>query len=373
YTLNGTLVIPNTELSEYPVVIFIHGSGPMDRDETVPFTSQNSLCLYPDLYGDTIKIFKEISEYIENRGIATFRYDKRTYTYGASLDIEKIRPYDFITDAVSAVNYIKNQPKIDENNIFIIGHSQGANFLPIIAEQFNVKGLVNLACLARPIDSVYAEQIKYIFKTCGDSIQGETYYDQYMEAFFQIRNNRWNEDIPIDGVYSKFWKDWINITDSSIIRYQENSDNILFLQGTDDINVPPINAERFSNNLSDNVDVILFQGLNHYFSNSTLAQVDNRVLDTISEWISRKLLINDNIKHHYSSKLLIKYLNDRIEIRTPNNENIINAILFDLNGRQINNFFPRNSLIIQRSGISQKIYVIKIVTKRSIYINKLVL
>ena len=82
-TLNGTLAIPDSE-GPHPVVVLVHGSGPNDRNATFPISDTESVlpCLFPDLFGDTIRSFRDISDALVKSGIAVFRYDKRTFTYG---------------------------------------------------------------------------------------------------------------------------------------------------------------------------------------------------------------------------------------------------------------------------------------------------
>ena len=59
--LPGTLTLPAGQ-GPFPALILVHGSGPGDRDETVG----------PN------KPFRDLSEGLNERGIAVFRYDKRT-------------------------------------------------------------------------------------------------------------------------------------------------------------------------------------------------------------------------------------------------------------------------------------------------------
>ena len=60
--LPGTLILPDGE-GPFPVVVFVHGSGPSDRDETI----------------NGNKPFKDLAEGLAEKGIASYRYDKRTY------------------------------------------------------------------------------------------------------------------------------------------------------------------------------------------------------------------------------------------------------------------------------------------------------
>ena len=59
--LPGTLILPDGE-GPFPVVVFVHGSGPSDRDETI----------------NGNKPFKDLAEGLAEKGIASYRYDKRS-------------------------------------------------------------------------------------------------------------------------------------------------------------------------------------------------------------------------------------------------------------------------------------------------------
>ena len=96
-TLNGTLSIPNGT-GPFPTVVFVHGSGPNDRDQTLHITGGNAQCLYPGIYNDTVRNFQDLASAFRDYGIAVLRYDKRTFTYQTELDPKEIIPYDFITD-----------------------------------------------------------------------------------------------------------------------------------------------------------------------------------------------------------------------------------------------------------------------------------
>ena len=65
FPLNGQLVLPDDLTERVPAVVFVHGSGPSNMDEQI-------YSLTP---------FKDLAEGLAERGIASIRYDKRTYAY----------------------------------------------------------------------------------------------------------------------------------------------------------------------------------------------------------------------------------------------------------------------------------------------------
>jgi len=99
--VTGDIRLPATVLQpgdDVPIVVMVHGSGALDRDETV-FSN---------------KPFREIAEGLAARGIATLRYDKRTFVYRqpvATMDDETI------LDALSAISVAHRYSK----RVYLLG------------------------------------------------------------------------------------------------------------------------------------------------------------------------------------------------------------------------------------------------------------
>ncbi|MCD6323108.1 MAG: DUF3887 domain-containing protein, partial [Clostridiales bacterium] len=111
YPLSGALAIPESD-ALVPAVIIVHGSGPSDRNGA---SGGNA-------------VYLDIAKQLYNEGIASLRYDKRTYAY-------KNMPegyYDDLTvweetidDVVQAFELLRTQEGIDPDKIYIAGHSLG--------------------------------------------------------------------------------------------------------------------------------------------------------------------------------------------------------------------------------------------------------
>ena len=71
YPLDGLLTLPDGTEGPFPAVVMVHGSGPSNKDERV-------LKLTP---------FKDLAEGLAKRGIASLRYDKRTFAYGRKMAV----------------------------------------------------------------------------------------------------------------------------------------------------------------------------------------------------------------------------------------------------------------------------------------------
>jgi alpha-beta hydrolase superfamily lysophospholipase len=147
--LSGTLTIPDTN-KPCPVVLLIPGSGQIDRDDN-----------HKKIH---INLFRDLTNHLTDLGIGTFRYDKRGV--GASQgDYWTTGLYDNVADALSALTYLKKQPGIDSELIFLLGHSEGAIIsTKLAAEGADVTGIVLLGGTARSGEDVLKWQVLQVVK-----------------------------------------------------------------------------------------------------------------------------------------------------------------------------------------------------------------
>jgi len=147
YPLKGMLTLPENTTAPVPAVVLVHGSGSSNMDEKV-------MKLTP---------FKDLAEGLAQHGVASLRYDKRSFTHGFKMvrSKEPITVWqETIEDAVLAAEMLRNDPRIDRDRVFIIGHSMGAMLAPRIdAEGGNFRGLVLMAGTPRKIEEVLEDQI----------------------------------------------------------------------------------------------------------------------------------------------------------------------------------------------------------------------
>jgi hypothetical protein len=126
--LAGTLTIPEGP-GPFKTVILISGSGGQNRNE--------------EILGH--KPFLVIADYLSRNGIAVLRYDDRGV--GASQGIyTEATSADLATDGEAALAFLRNKPKISQNAIGLMGHSEGGLIAPIIyATDPGVGFIVSLA------------------------------------------------------------------------------------------------------------------------------------------------------------------------------------------------------------------------------------
>ncbi len=255
--LPGILIIPKGE-GPFPAVVLLQGSGPSDKDESI----------------GALKPFRDLAEGLAGNGIAVYRFDKRTYVYGAELAAKK----DFsledetIEDAVNAVQLLAGQDRIDPKRIFVLGHSLGGNAVPAIAEklkQASVKacGYIMMAASPRPLDVLMKEQYDYLYSLLPEiTEEQQAEKDALLAELDRLRNlDSMTEDDVVAGVYASYWK-WLAAYDI-LQAAEEITEPVLLLQGEEDYQVTMTDFAIWQETFGEknNWQMISYPGLTHLF------------------------------------------------------------------------------------------------------------
>jgi len=181
FPLAATLTVP-VGAGPFPAVVLVHGSGPNDRDATV----------------GAIKIFKDLAEGLATAGIATLRYEKRTFRYApATLAIDT----EVVDDAVAAVALLRAQGEVDRTRVVVVGHSLGGLLAPEIATRAGrVAGVVLLAPPARPPWDIILGQMRYL-RAPAATIKA-------IELAITVINIGHGDHESILGIPFAYWRDW---------------------------------------------------------------------------------------------------------------------------------------------------------------------
>lgn len=227
--LNGTLTLPRGR-GPFPVVVMLSGSGPSDQDESV---------------GD-VKPFLDIADGLAAHGVATLRYDKRTYDYPSSIDLSTYTPTEeYVPDALAAIHLLQRRSDIDQSSIFVLGHSEGGTMAPKVVEADpQVAGLILLAAADQPFGATLERQITYLATLPGTvGQQAKKALPEADEAAQQIDNPRlsmanhstWPTSPLAGGLGAAYWLDLRNA--DPVARARALSQPILILQGGRDYQV----------------------------------------------------------------------------------------------------------------------------------------
>lgn len=266
-------------------VVFVHGSGPNDRDESIG----------PN------KPFRDIAWGLGPKGIAALRYDKRTKVHGAKYLSRAITvDEEVVDDALLALDALRALPEMKNKPIFLIGHSLGAMLAPEIAvRDGRLDGVVLLAGVARPFEDVVVDQFKYIgsLKKRDGAKERLAVIQAKMDA---VRNKTLDPKENVMGAPASYWYDICGRDAEVILDHARSLEcRILVLQGARDYQAKVEDFELFRAALKDhpNAEFKLFRFLNHIFARGRGKAVpgeygrdipvDPPVIELIAEWCLR--------------------------------------------------------------------------------------
>ena len=282
----GMLTTPKSG-TNFPLVVFVHGSGPSDMDETVG----------PN------KPFKDLAVGLAAKGIASIRYVKRSKIYPNEFTKIFTAKEEVLDDALAAIEIAKSTPGINKAQIFLMGHSLGGMLAPRIAALApELAGIILAAAPARKLSDVIAEQNKYLYAVSGDT--SAAMRKQFQEAANEIDRSRLLKlgDIAPDSVIlsapASYWIDINNYDQLASAR--RFTKKILVIQGENDfqVSVQDFNIWRAALAANRNASFKLYPDLNHLLSSQkqkgngmqyrTPANVSPKLIDDISVWIKGK-------------------------------------------------------------------------------------
>ena len=257
FPLKGQLTYPGDLKKPVPAVVMVHGSGPSNMDEHV-------MKLTP---------FKDLAEGLAKHGIASIRYDKRTFAYKWKMGrLKDLTVWEeTIEDAILAIKILKKDPRIDHDRIFILGHSMGAMLAPRIdAEGGDVKGLIMLAGTPYRLEDIVIKQLKQAGegKSILSGIVGleNKIYGKKFDGLYQMSDEEAKKKKFAGNLSLYYFKEMGQKTASDYLL--ESTKPALIMQGGKDFQVlADDDFKKFQEELADreNITFKLYPSLNHCF------------------------------------------------------------------------------------------------------------
>lgn len=188
--LPGTLSY-NKDLKKQPLVIYIHGSGGVDRNGNQKDTNVSA------------NYIKQLSDSLTSRGIAFYSYDKRTSTMSNLMQLTSMEIIKrelvfskFVEDVKLAIHKFKDDSRF--SGITLIGHSQGS----LIGMLASEAGISKYISLAGPSNSFDYSIIKQFRLQSGDSIANIV--DKHFKELKATGNIKKVDSEPtINAIFSK--------------------------------------------------------------------------------------------------------------------------------------------------------------------------
>jgi uncharacterized protein len=241
--LSGVIFNPKIK-KKVPIIIFIAGSGPTDRNGNSVHAQSNC--------------YKLLSDELVKKNIATCRFDKRMVgkSIFKELSEEKLNFDMYVNDVKFLVDFIKQSNEYSQ--IFILGHSEGS-LIGMLACQNNknISGFISLSGPSISADSILKLQLDSQPKEAKDIIfplidtlkNGNTLSNVPKTLYILFR--------PSVQPYMISWMKY-----NPCLEIQKLQIPILILQGKSDLQVSEKNAINLSK-CNINSRLILFEKTSH--------------------------------------------------------------------------------------------------------------
>ena len=292
YPLNGLLTLPEGE-GPFPAAVLVHGSGSSNMDEKV----------------GKMTPFRDLAEGLASQGIACLRYDKRSFAHGLKMIRDKrlmiTVKEETIDDAISAVNLLKADPRINPNQVFLIGHSMGAMLAPRIeCSGGDFRGLILLAGSPRRLEEIMLEQMAEAMAgmpSFAKNIAGKqrAKFETLFHGLYNLTDEEAKRKKVGGGTTLYYFKEMGQPTVAQWL--EQTCKPMLVMQGEKDFQVKAhVDFAMYKELLSDreNVTFKLYPGLNHAFVTARFDSITDakkeftperhmgpEVLDDIAGWI----------------------------------------------------------------------------------------
>lgn len=274
-TIYGTLTMPKGD-DLYPIAIIHAGSGPTDRDGNSNIAGENNS-------------LKMLAEALGEANIASVRYDKRGIA--ASMDLIEKEEELIFEDYIKDVNLWVEKLRADSrfNEIFIIGHSEGALIGGQAAAESKVDGFISLAGAGYNAYDTIKRQL---------SNQPKEVTEITTPILEEINKGNHVVDVP-KGFYALFRPSvqpylisWFKYDPVQV--YKSIEAPILIIQGDNDLQVTVEDARAL--NSARESKLVLINGMNHILKDAPTDPQGN--LDTYSD---PELSLNKELKEEIIS------------------------------------------------------------------------
>jgi uncharacterized protein len=287
--LHGMLTLPRGK-GPFPAVVLVSGSGPNDENETV---GPN----HP---------FLDLALGLAADGIASLRYDKRTLDDPHSVNPATFTAtQEYVPDALAAIRLLRGYHTVDPRRIFVLGHSQGGTYAPLIAKEApEVAGVIFLAAGTESIGEAILRQTRYLATLPGKTGAAAKAQLPYLEAQVAAIDDpsKLERDPPttvlMGGAGPAYFLSMLRYHEVATAR--EIPQPFLFLQGDRDYQVTVANdLDVWLRGLRGrkNVTVVQFPHDDHLFLSGTgrptpaeyskPGHVDPKVIAAIAAWVAK--------------------------------------------------------------------------------------
>ena len=246
FLVDGEILLPKTD-NKVPAVVIVPGSGPMDMDGTV----------------NSQKVYESLGIQLAKKGIASIRFNKVTYQHGNNIakDYSFTLEDEYISTIESSINILKEKEEIDISKIYLIGHSLGAQVIPVVLyNDSTLAGGILMAGTTMHILDLMLEQLK---KQDDENYDDYVPYVTYAKSLTEVQKGE--EQFFYFGAYTEYYVNY-NALNRELVK--DLDCELLILQGELDFQVTIEHFDGYKKLLKgrENVEFISYEKLNHLFS-----------------------------------------------------------------------------------------------------------
>ena len=292
YPLKGLMTLPEGD-GPFPAVVLVHGSGSSNMDEKV----------------GKLTPFRDLAQGLAARGIAAIRYNKRSFTHGLKMVLDKKHPItvreETIEDALLAARLLRADRRIDSGRVFLMGHSMGGMLAPRIeCEGGGFRGLILLAGSPRRLEEIMLDQMAEIMSASSGltkklMAKQHAQFSRLFEGLYDLTDEEARQKKVGGGTTLYYFKE---MGQPTVAQWLEKTNKpMLIMQGEKDVQVKAhVDFALYKDLLRqrENVTFRLYPGLNHCFVPARFDSIADakkeftperhigpQVLDDLANWI----------------------------------------------------------------------------------------
>jgi len=252
--LKGTLVFKNSD-HPLPIVIFISGSGPTDRNGNSSGMQNN--------------MFAMLADSLIQNDITSFRFDKRMIgeSTGFKRSMEDTRFEHFVNDIKSWITYFEADDRFSD--LFVLGHSLGALMGSVAVEGTEVGGFISAAGPGLPLHETMYRQLE---NQSPFFAQGAKPIIDSLAAGFRVK-----EVHPLlQGMFAASIQNYIIslYAEDPKKRYAALELPVLIIQGSTDIQVTTSDA-RLLHQHCPGSKLVIIEGMGHVLKDAPEDRLEN--------------------------------------------------------------------------------------------------
>jgi dienelactone hydrolase len=276
--MGGTLTVPCGAHGTVPAVVLVSGTGPQDRDGSLP--------------GDPYRPFRQIADTLSRRGIAVLRVDDRGVGTGGRRQISSVN--DLADDVRAALAMLRARGELDPARLAVVGHSEGAAVLSLVAA--SDPSLRAIALLGGP-----AERLR---DALDEQVRTAVERDRSLETAAQRDSALRVRTASQQRVSARLWSPASLDYDPLVPARAVRSAAVLVLHGATDWQVLPRHADRYGEAFREagnrDVTVRVLPGIDHLMLRDADGNPDGyerlasqdlppEVLGPLADWMAARL------------------------------------------------------------------------------------